>query len=38
MDKKNYTQNIKTVTEEEIYIFNDEEFQKLLDSKPWESE
>jgi hypothetical protein len=38
MDKKNYTQNIETVTEEEIYIFNDEEFQKLLDSKPWESE
>ena len=38
MDRKNQTKKTETVTEEEIHNFNEDEFQKLLDSKPWESE
>lgn len=31
--------SIKTsITEEQIHKFNEEEFQKLLDDKPWDSE
>ncbi len=38
MEKKNQAQNTETVTEEEIHKFNDEEFQELLEAKPWENE
>lgn len=39
MDKKSQAQKTETtVTEEEIHKFNEEEFQKLLDAKPWDSE
>lgn len=38
MDKKNPAHIAQTVTEEEIHIFNEDEFQKLLDAKPWETE
>ena len=39
MDSKNQAQKPeKTVTEEEIHKFNEEEFQKLLEAKPWDNE
>ena len=38
MENKQTTSNINSITEEEIHKFNDDEFQKLLDDKPWDSE
>jgi len=38
MENKSSITNTSVVTEEEIHKFNEEEFQKLLDAKPWDSE